>query len=186
MKTLINGIVRAVMYDPWSDFSQYCGLIGYGRYWITRLRYQAPAVLARKCLSYIISQIDEKKQDIPIFEQEDVFCFLSDLQRISGFENCSGLLEQCRRIWDLQSPDLIRSISRLDDSLVGNVVRVYQHHRYFHESIQDKIDIALKQIPDLDMENAPVGTGLLNGYAGEGMMRLTALDRTNMSWMNLL
>ena len=179
-------MVRAVMYDPWLNFSQYCGLIGYGQYWITRLRYQAPAVLAQKCLSYIILQIDEKKQEIPIAEQADVFCFLSNLQRISGFNNCSGLLEQCRRIWDLQSPVFIRGIPRLKDSVVGNVVRVYQHHCYFHEPIQDKIDIALKQIPDLDMEKAPVGTGLLNGYTGEGMMRLTVLDRTNISWMNLL
>lgn len=179
-------MVRAVMYDPWSNFSQYCGLIGYGRYWITRLRYQAPAVLARKCLLYIISQIDEKKQEIPITEQADVFCFLSDLQRISYFNKCSGLREQCRRIWNLQSSDFVRDIPRLENSVVGNLVSIYQHHRYFHELYQDKIDIALKQIPNLDMEKSPVGTGLLNGYAGEGMMRLTALDRTNISWMNLL
>ena len=33
-------MVRAVMYDPWQDFSMYDGLTGYGRYWISRLRYQ--------------------------------------------------------------------------------------------------------------------------------------------------
>lgn len=179
-------MVRAVMHDSWSDFSQYCGLIGYGRYWITRLRYQVPAKLAQKCLSYIISRIDEKICDIPISEQADVLYFLFDLQSISGIDNCSELLEQCRRIWNLQSPDFIRSIPRLKDSVVGNVVRAYQHHRYFHEPVQDKIDIALKQIPDLDMDIAPTSTGLLNGYAGEGMIRLTVLERKNVSWMSLL
>jgi hypothetical protein len=43
-------MVRAVMYDPWQDFSQYSGLTGYGRYWITRLRYQSPSVQAQECL----------------------------------------------------------------------------------------------------------------------------------------
>ena len=80
----------------------------------------------------------------------------------------------------MQSPDFIRDIPRLENSVVGNAVRIYQHHCYLHEPIQDKIDIALKQILNLDMEKSPVGTGLLNGYAGEGMMRLTALDRTNL------
>ena len=28
---------RAVKYDPWQDFSQYNGLTGYGRYWMTRI-----------------------------------------------------------------------------------------------------------------------------------------------------
>ena len=36
------------------------------------------------------------------------------------------------------------------------------------------------------MEKAPTGTGLLNGYAGEGMIRLTALKEVNIAWVNLL
>jgi len=28
--------------------------------------------------------------------------------------------------------------------------------------------------------------GLINGFAGEGMLRLTALNHTNISWMLLL
>lgn len=177
---------RAVKYDPWQDFSQYNGLTGYGRYWMTRLNYPAPAMQARECLTYIVELIEKELLAISAKEQIDVYCFLYDLQEISGFDRCTGLLEQCRRIWGVQSPDIIQAISRLQESVVANVVRVYQHHRYFHELIQDKIDIVLKQIPDLDMEKAPVGTGLLIGYAGEGMIRLAALDRTNISWMNLL
>lgn len=177
---------RAVKYDPWQDFSQYNGLTGYGRYWMTRLNYPTPAMQARECLTYIVKLIEENLLAISAEEQIDVYCFLYDLQEISGFDRCTGLLEQCRRIWGVQSPDFIRAIPRLKGAIVGDVVRVYQYYRYFHEPIQDKIDIVLKQIPDLDIEKAPVGTGLLNGYAGEGMMRLTALDRTNISWMNLL
>lgn len=50
----------------------------------------------------------------------------------------------------------------------------------------NKTKLCEKQISNLDMEKAPTDMGLLNGYAGEGMLRLTALDETNMSWVNLL
>jgi hypothetical protein len=179
-------MVRAVMYDPWSNFSQYNGLTGYGRYWITRLRYQAPSVQAQECLSYIVGKIEEKLPDISIKEQTDVFCFLQDLQRISGFNSRIKLLEQCRRIWDLQSSDVIWNFPRLGDSAIGNVIRAYLRRQYFNDAVQDEIDVALKQISDLDMEKAPAGTGLLTGYAGEGMLRLTAINQTNISWMQLL
>jgi len=179
-------MVRAVMYDPWQDFSQYNGLTGYGRYWITRLRYQTPSIQARECLLCITAQIGEKLPDISIKEQTDVYCFLHDLQRISGFDSCIGLLEQCRRIWDLQSSDVTRSFPRLGDSATGNIIRTYQRSRYFNDALQDEIDIALKQISALDMEKDPSDTGLFNGYAGEGMLRLTALNQTNISWMQLL
>jgi hypothetical protein len=177
---------RAVMYDPWPDFSQYNGLTGYGRYWITRLQYQAPSVQARECLLRITALIEGKLPDIPSEEQTDVYCFLLDFQKIPGYELCKGLLEQCRRIWDLQSADAIRRFPRLGNSATGNIIRTYQRIRYFNDALQDELDNTLKQIPDLDMEKPPAGTGLLTGYAGEALLRLTALGQTNRSWMHLL
>lgn len=50
-------MLRAVMYDPWLDFSLYDGLAGYGRYWISRLRYQKPSSQARECLWHIVELI---------------------------------------------------------------------------------------------------------------------------------
>ena len=179
-------MVRAVMYDPCQDFSQYDGLTGYGRYWISRLRYETPSVSARQCLLRIAARIAEKLPDISIQEQTDVCCFLHDLQNIPGFDNCIGLLEQCRRNWDLQTPDITRSFPRLGDSVISNIIRMYQRGLYFNDALQDEIDIALKQIPALDMEKTPAATGLLSGYAGEGMLRLTALNQANISWMKLL
>lgn len=180
-------MVRAVMYDPWEDFSQYNGLTGYGRYWITRLHYQEPGMLARKCLFHILVQIDENLSDISIDEQTDVFCFLSDLQKIVGFESCIGLLERCREQWSVQSSSHLQSFSRLGNSDVGNMVRSYQRNKYFTDAnLHDNIDFGWHQIRDLDMEKAPTGTGLLNGYAGEGMLRMVALNQTNTSWMDLL
>ena len=181
-------MVRAVMYDPWQDFSRYNGLTGYGRYWMTRLRFQIPSVLARKCLLCIITLIEERLTDISTEEQTDVYCFLRDLSayftnihETSGSEKCVRLLEKCKMTWTLQSPDAIRSFARLGDSAVGHIVRAYQRSRYFNEAFHDEI-----VLPALDMEKAPSGMGLLNGYAGEGMMRLTAIHKADLLWMRLL
>lgn len=179
-------MVRAVKYDPYPDFSQYGGLTGYGRYWMTRLHYQSSSMLAQECLLHVVEQIEVQLGNITNIEQTDVFCFMYDLQRISGFDRCIGILEQCLRIWNLQTLEVIPRLSYLGNSVVSDVVRIYQHNRYFNDKLQGSIDQAFRQIPDLDMGKAPAGTGILDGYAGEGLLRLTALDQTIMSWMNLL
>ena len=176
-----NRMYRAVMYDPWQDFSLYDGLMGYGRYWISRL----PSMQAQECLLCIIQRIEERISDISKKEQTDVYTFLHDLQKISGFDICIGLLEQCRK-WDISSAGINKCLPRLGDSTSGNIIRMYQRSRYFSEALQSEIDIALKQIPDLDMETPPSGMGLLAGFAGEGLLRLTALNQTNNSWIFLL
>jgi len=166
---------RAVMYDPWLDFSFYDGLTGYGRYWISRLHQQASSVQSSECLSCICKRIEEKLPDISTNEQTDVYCFLHDLCQIQDFEMCANLLEKLK----IQSADF----SRFDKSSFGNMVRICHYNRYFNGDLKDT---ALKQIPDLDMEKPPSSMGLLSGYAGEGMLRLMTLDQTNMSWMQFL
>lgn len=146
---------RAVMCEQCSDFSLYSGLTGYGRYWISRLCYRAPEVWARESLSYITDQIENMYNTFTLEEKTDVVYFLSDLQKISGFEKRSSkMIDQFSIVWGAQT---------------FNKTKLHQ-----------------KQISNLNMEKVPTDMGLLNGYAGEGMLRLTALDETNMSWMNLL
>jgi hypothetical protein len=178
-------MVRAVMYDPWLDFSQYDGSVGYGRYWITRLRHQKSSLQARECLLRIVERIREKLFDISFKEQTDVYCFLHDLQEIAGFDSCIAIMEQCRK-WDLQLAEINRCFPRLSDSVIGSIIRMYQRSHYFNDILQSEIDLALKQIPDLDMEKPPVSVGFLTGYAGEGLLRLTAFQQMNNSWMFLL
>lgn len=173
-------MVRAVMYDPWQDFSMYDGLIGYGRYWISRLRYQEPAIQAQKCLGHIVRLLEENLSDIPSAEQTDVYCFLFDLQKIPGYENCNRLLEQCWK-WEAK-----KSFPRLGDSTVNNLIYKVQSCRYFNDVNQDEIDMILNQIIDLDTEKPPISMGLLTGYAGEGLLRLEALRKTDHSWIFLL
>jgi len=181
---------HAVMHKPSQNFSKYTGLTGYGKYWITRLRYQEPSVQAREYLLRIIVAIEENLPKISIKERTDVYCFLCDLLGILGFESCSWILEQCRKIWAFSSSDCFQHFPRFDNFVVGSIIRVYQLSKYFNATLQDdidiNIDIALKQIIALDMGKAPASTGLLSGYAGEGMIRLTALNKTDKEWMNLL
>ena len=176
----------AVMLDPLPDFTLYYGLIGYGRYWISWLSHRTSADLAHECLLRIIFLIEEKFPVISINEQTDVYCFLYDLQGISGFESSIGLLDNCQRLWNLQANDVIRSFPRLGDAVVGNIVRAYHRKRYFNDYYQDEIDNALKHISSLDMDITPASLGLLNGYAGEGMLRLTAINKIDRSWLQLL
>lgn len=173
---------RAVMYDPWQDFSLYDGLTGYGRYWISRMHQQASSIQARECLSYIAVRIKQKLPNIPEKELTGVCCFLYDLQKIPGFEICIELLEQCRK----QSVDVCKSFYRLGNSAIGSIIRTYQSRHYSGCALHDEIGSICEQIQYLDMERPPVSMGLLTGYAGEGMLRLAALNQINMSWMNLL
>ena len=157
---------RAVMYEPWQNFSFYEGLVGYGRYWITRLNHQAASEKAKECLDRILELIEEKLLIIPIAEQTDVYCFLHDIHHISGF---ADIFKKCNN-WDLSYP-------RFGNSTIGNIVR---------ESIQNNLTKIENFQSDLDFEQPPTDMGLINGYAGEGMLRLSAINITNLSWMNLL
>lgn len=174
-------MVRAVMHDPWQDFSLYDGLTGYGRYWLSRLRRQSSSVQARECLRHIAGLMEENLPDIPAEEQADVYCFLHDWHEIAGSAHAFRLMEQFRN--EGLSPESY--FPRLGDSAVGHAVRMYQRNRYFKDVSQDKIDMALNQIPGLDMEKPPTATGLLTGYAGEGLLRLAALGETD-AWIPLL
>jgi len=171
-------IYRATMYDPSQDFSLYEGLTGYGRYWMMRLRHQESSGRAMECLFRITVLIEENLFEIPVNEKSDVFCFLYDLQGMSGFEICAGLLKQFR-------VPLAESFPRLGNSATGDVIRKYQTNQYFNSDLHYN-NITLNQIHDMDLVKPPSELGLLSGYAGEGMLQLTALDHTNFSWMNLL
>ena len=176
---------RAVMYDPWQDFSLYDGLTGYGRYWMIRQNQQKPLMKTRKSLLRIINCIEEKLFDISVKEKYEVYCFLHDLHEKYGFDICSKIWEQCRK-WNLPAPDVNQSFSRLGDSTVGNIIRMYHCSHYFGCTFHDETDEIIKFIPDLDMGSLSSDMGLLTGYAGKGMLRLMALNQMNMSWAKLL
>lgn len=175
-------MTRAVLYDPWRDFSLYSGLVGYGRYWIMRLRYESSSVC--KCLSFIIERIKEKLPYISNEERIDVYCFLHDL-RMSGFNGCLNLSKIIQEE-SLLPVGLNHFCSRLDNSVIGRTVQTFQNKWYFNDIFQEEIDDPLNQLLDLDVKKTPISMGLLTGYSGEGLLRLTTINKMDMSWMTLL
>ena len=154
---------RAVMYDPWLDFTLYDGLTGYGRYWNLRLRRSTSNNRARECLSHIIELINKQLPDISEKEQTDVFFFLHDLLKTSGFEFCSGLLKRCNS-FDISFP-------RLCNSIVDDIARK------FFINQESEIEIIKK---------SSSGMGLLTGFAGEGMLHLSKINKSNLTWLHLI
>jgi len=173
---------RAVMYDPWQDFSLYEGLTGYGRYWMMRFRQSLNKEQARQCLFHIVGLIYENFSEISSKDQTDVFIFLHDLHQLSSISICNKLLEQSRQ-WYLQSLNDSMGFPRLGDSAMGRISRIYQHSHYFKNNMN--IGDLLKKILDLDMEKLSVGMGLLTGYAGLGMLHLMEITPMDMTWLLL-
>ncbi|WP_298552267.1 hypothetical protein [uncultured Parabacteroides sp.] len=171
---------RAVMYDPWQGFGLYDGLIGHGRYWISRLRYQEPIISAQECLGHILNLLEENFESISYDEQTDVYGFLFDLKQIPGYENCSRLLEKCRN-WEHK-----KAFSRLKDSVVSQQTYKIQSDYYFKEEKSIEANLDPDKNLDLDMEKPPAAMGLFDGYAGEGLLRMDVLGKTDGSWALLL
>jgi len=177
-------MVRAVMFDTWLGFSLYNGLVGCGRYWITRLYRNSSSVHARECLFQIVDLIEKNLPDILEEEQIDVYCFLYDLKEISGFDNCFKLLNQCGK-WNLSTVDTNKCFSRLKDSPFRSIVKMYHRNRYFNEGLNGGGDIN-KLILNFNAEKSPTSLGILTGYAGEGLLRLTAFQQSYNPWIFLL
>lgn len=169
---------RAVMYEPWLDFSLYDGLVGYGRYWIGRLCRKPEFTQAQECLMRIMELIEKKQSDITVEEQTDVYYFLHDLHKIVGENVPTVLLEWFRK--QSETNRLNRFIS--GDFSVANMIHMCQCNYYSNNPSHDEIDRVMERIPNLDFEKSPVCMGLFTGYAGEGLLRLAALDPANTSW----
>jgi hypothetical protein len=171
---------RAVMYDGWFNFRLYEGLVGYGKYWMVRSHQKSSSAL--ECLMYIISQIEKQWTDLSAEEQADIYYFLHEARKISDLDIAEELFEQLGKL----SSYTYCNFSRLGNSIVGNVVHKIQSIRYCMDTNCNEIDSILKQIPILDREKSSFATGLLTGYAGEGLMRLTALRAVDTTWALLL
>lgn len=173
---------RAVQYDPFPNFSMYEGLIGYGNYWLSRLQQQPLSVQAQDCLIRIIKRIEENMYLIPSEEWSDVYCFLFDLQIATDLSVSPELWEKSRK----QVMDSHQFFPRLGNSVLEDIIRQYLCQRYFKEMSSIEIHKVFELLPPLDRKTLPASMGLLDGYAGEGLLRLTALNRIDPSWMRLL
>jgi hypothetical protein len=154
---------RAVMYDLWTDFSLYDGLVGYGRFWIARQRARFISGRAQECLLHITGLIEENLSNISVQELTDVYCFLYDAQKAFTLAINPNLMEKCRK--RLSSIEGDQYFLRLGSSFVGNITRMYQYNHYFSDTSSGKVDVALQQMGDLDLDEPLVDMGIHSGYA---------------------
>lgn len=166
-----------VMYNKWSDFSLYDGLIGYGRYWIMRYIQDIQNRKAMDCILNIIRKIEMDISEISTEEFPSVIILLSKFKK-NGFRISSDLMKSIIKV-NLDFP-------YLTDSTVSEFVRKYQRNCCVGDYLHNNVYMDLKKVSDLNKKKQSITTGLLTGYAGEGLLRLTAINKVNISWLNLL
>lgn len=97
---------RAVMYDPFANYSRDEGLSGYGWYWLHRTASQ----MAGECLSLIVEQIESNNRNLSANEERDTYFFL---------QAYAGELESSLPLPDSE-PKLISDSMGLSSGYAGN------------------------------------------------------------------
>ena len=169
---------HAVMNDTWLDFSLYEGITGFGKYWMMRIYDSDATDLAIKSLLHIVSLIKDKN-DMTLTENADIYHFLFDLSQLDKYTKYFQKIE-------LSPVNLRDGFTRLKISNVGNIINKLHCEYYFRQSYIEDASVAIQKLSEIDIEKPPTSFGLIQGYAGEGMMRLTALNEINTSWTFLL
>lgn len=172
---------NAILYESCFDASMYNGLCGYGRYWITRLKFQDSAPIAYKALCCIVEQIEENFSKMTVLEQFDSFRLLNALQTYPNFEKLSLLLEKYLK----ESRISIESLGVLKEYTLENVARIYQYKKHFSDDVCIVDYDISKRISNVEWSSF-VNLGLLSGLSGEAMLLLVALKSNNIFWLDLL
>ncbi len=170
---------RTVMYEPYSNFSLYHGIAGYGKYW--KCRDISVNGKAETVLLHLLNVIQKEIDKIDEIEQLDVFCFLSDLSKISQYSSLAhDLINKCSNWSCIQNPDKI--FLRLEKSKISDITNLYLNHIYFNKPLDKNFYELLPQVEETHEES---DMGILNGYAGQGLRLLSQL-KSDISWINLL
>lgn len=171
---------RAVLYEPWQDFSLYNGLIGYGRYWISRMNHPESSLLAQECLLHIVKLIKEKWESISIEEQVDIYYFIYSLHQISIF---NPHIEPI--IKELYNSIKINHSHNQANSFIGKLASIFQYNNY-SDILKHEVNNITEHLLNWNINKSYQDTGILFGYAGEGLLRLSLINQTDLSWLSLL
>lgn len=171
---------RAVLYEPWQDFSLYNGLVGYGRYWISRLKHPQSSLLAQECLLHIIKLIKAKWESVSIEEQVDIYYFLYSLPKLYIFNPyIESIME---KLYNLVK---INHSHHQTNSFVGKLASTFQYNNY-NDILKPEENNIAEHLLNWNIEKSYQETGILLGYAGEGLLRLSIIGQTDLSWLSLL
>ena len=189
---------RIALYKPYPDLGLKEGLTGWGRYFMYRMRgdgYKDSNI--HKGLTYIAHEISRKIKNRKVTEKEqpDVFRFFRDLTSLPGYtEKYANALQQCISWKCINKPDIQTLFPYMN-----HLQRLHVCQNYFNLDLTAEIEKEWEewgksgkleipnQVREGKMENnSQLDMGLLNGWTAEGLLYLTALDKTTLSWMNLL
>ena len=175
---------RTVMYEPYPDFSLENGLSGWGRYFVCRLRGNGHKdSRLHQAMVHIVKETSQKiaANAIPESEQPDVFRFLCDLVTLTDYAGkYDNLLLQCKQWACIREPDMQTIFPRMN-----NLQRFYTCQKYLGIDLSEEIEKEWEKWQEAGNESL-TGMGLLKGWAREGLLHLTSINKDETSWINLL
>ena len=169
---------RAVMYDPWIDFSLYDGLTGYGRYWINRWNEQCRP--ANEAIEYILDAIEHRTTGITLKEQQDIYCFLHDLSKLSKYNSLAKRL--IKKFTDTYSVISETGFLRLNKSLIEKPLNIYFGKEYFNLPI----DRLTEELTVMEIPGTNEDMGLFSGHSGYSLCQLALSNTKQSDWMKLM
>ena len=173
-------MLRSVLYNSDHNFSFYKGLIGYGYYWCMRT-HNSNTSLAWECLSHIVDILLKSYHEMSFSEQVDVFCFFYDLQKQKNIAKYIRL-DSLRQSLNITCYSHVQVFNYLGHSQIGNIARRYKYNKYLKSTVDMK-KYDYKETISQESENM----GLLSGYAGEGLFKLSLIKHEiDESWIYLL
>jgi len=175
---------RAVMCEPYLDFSLECGLTGWGRYFIYRLRGSGQKNnKLHEAMTHISNEIAQKivENTISENEQPDVYRFFQDLTSFPEYAGkYDNLLQICKRWKSISEPDFSKLFPYMN-----NLQRLYIFQNYFNIDLTEEIGKEWKNWEETD-DKRLADIGLLKGWTNEGLLFLSRFHKQDISWINLL
>ena len=174
---------RAVMHEPCLYLGFYDGLCGYGEYWIVRSIDPSASALAKECLENIIHRIEHVDNELVDEELVDICRFLRGLRQ-AGIVNVNPAFMDKLEV-DCRSK-FQNGLGMLNLSSVDQLSKYYLRKVCLEHVIPEQVEVNEKTLLDLRIKDWPTNMGLRFGCAGEGLWRLSLLQKSDFSWLSLL
>lgn len=174
---------RAVMHEPCLYLGFYDGLCGYGKYWIVRSIDPSASALAKECLENIIHRIEHVDNELVDEELVDICRFLRGLRQ-AGIVNVNPAFMDKLEV-DCRSK-FQDGLGMLNLSSVDQLSKYYLRKVCLEHVIPEQVEVNEKTLLDLRIKDWPTNMGLRFGCAGEGLWRLSLLQKSDFSWLSLL
>jgi len=174
---------RAAFYEPYPDLSLEGGITGWGRYFIYRLKGSGEKnIKLHEALTHIANFITQKVLNNEVLENEqpDVYRFLYDITKLSGYEERYRKASQLSMKWEcIHQPEVNKFFPYMHQ-----LPRLYACMNYFKIDLTEKINLEWEKWKEIENHSLS-NMGLLNGWTSEGLMYLLHMHQTDFSWLQL-